>query len=121
MYYTVLTHSYPTTRSSDLGAVCFQVGKGGLHEMIGRGGSGREGAFPRAVGEAFERRQNRRRCGLPGGAEALRIVDEDIERAEPLDRFGDRSGDLTRIADIAYPPHRFAARDRKSTRLNSSH
>src|SRR3546814_3701495 len=78
--------------------------------MIGRGGSGREGAFPLAVVEAFERRQNRRRCGLPGGAEALRIVDEDIERAEPLDRFGDRSGDLTRIADIAYPPHRFAAR-----------
>src|SRR3546814_10842376 len=99
--------------------------------MIGRGGSGREGAFPLAVVEAFERRQNRRRCGLPGGAEALRIVDEDIERAEPLDRFGDRSGDLTRIADIAYPPHRFAARrsdlaerrvdaDRKSPRLNSS-
>src|SRR3546814_16491534 len=80
--------------------------------MIGRGGSGREGAFPLAVVEAFERRQNRRRCGLPGGAEALRIVDEDIERAEPLDRFGDRSGDLTRIAALAYPPHRFAARRR---------
>src|SRR3546814_4467687 len=98
--------------------------------MIGRGGSGREGAFPLAVVEAFERRQNRRRCGLPGGAEALRIVDEDIERDEPLDRFGDRSGDLTRIDDIAYQQHRFAARcsdlgerrveGRKSKRLKSS-